>query len=301
MHVAEGINRLPIELLAHILDFVAMDRDRPRRVTALSRAALMNRQWRALAEERLWRHVDLLTVLRLLPGDAWSIINRFNSERQLLPEDFGADPYSAPEEWKHRIPYWPELNMRRTIKESEWEALLPCTRLIKYISTDALKDGAEEITAATTTTEIDAEQPKVQARSAQNRAEGDKTQAEPARRLPCIDLHESVFDRLVSSLVHLPSSPLFPCLRVLEVGALPKGRGHVMRLFSSPVLEEIKISGNSNPADVEEGLEALLAAEPALGEKLQRLQTPPVSERLLPRFKNVHFVVRPKRAVSWEA
>ncbi|TRM55947.1 hypothetical protein BD626DRAFT_636146 [Schizophyllum amplum] len=91
-----------------------------------------------------------------------------------------------------------------------------------------------------------------------------------------------------------------PCLRILEVGTLPKGRGHVMRFFRSPVLEEIRISSHY-PTDVEEGLEALLDAEPALGEKLQRLHAPPVSERLLARFKNIHFVARPKRAVSWEA
>ncbi|TRM55121.1 hypothetical protein BD626DRAFT_579536, partial [Schizophyllum amplum] len=124
------------------------------RCHCLAQAARVNWLWHGIASARLWENVDLISVLKLLPPDAWHFYDyfRFGKCRMGLMsvQESALQRSRWPEYWNHR---WrdikdPVFTLTRPISEGEWCSLLRYTRHVKTLRLNfrtgaATKEGPE--------------------------------------------------------------------------------------------------------------------------------------------------------------
>ncbi|TRM55940.1 hypothetical protein BD626DRAFT_576243 [Schizophyllum amplum] len=155
---ALGIHEVLCIVIDAIADYEIYDATRIGQVRyrwrchCLAQAARVNRLWHRFASTRLWENVDLLSVLKLLPPDAWYFYNHFQVKCRIgvTLQEFTLQRDKWPEYWSHQ---WrdikdPTFALTRPISEGEWCAVMRYTRYIKtlrlnYKTACADKDGPE--------------------------------------------------------------------------------------------------------------------------------------------------------------
>ncbi|TRM55825.1 hypothetical protein BD626DRAFT_576462 [Schizophyllum amplum] len=108
------------------------------RCQVFAHMALVNWQWHDIVSVWLWRDVSLVSVLKLLPDDAWYFYDYYeilDAYSGSLPDHVYAKEIG---EWSHaqRVLANPIFVLARPISEDEWKGLLRYTRHIHTLHLD---------------------------------------------------------------------------------------------------------------------------------------------------------------------